>query len=272
MTEDFDTLRLEIEGGVACLTLNRPDKLNSFTRRMHEELRVALDRIEAAAAAQAPVRALVLTGAGRAFCSGQDLAERRPDPARADAGPPDLGRSLRANYNPLILRIARLPLPVVAAVNGVAAGAGANLALACDLVIAARSARFIEPFCRLGLVPDAGGTWILPRLIGLARTKALTLLGEPLNAEQAREWGLIWNVVDDDQLMPQALDLARRLARQATLGYALQKRALEASAGNSLEQQLELEAQLQTQAGCSADFAEGVAAFLEKREARFQGR
>jgi 2-(1,2-epoxy-1,2-dihydrophenyl)acetyl-CoA isomerase len=272
MTDRYETLLLEIDEGVARLTLNRPDKLNSFTQQMHEELRAAFDRIEAAVAAANPLRALLLTGAGRAFCSGQDLAERRIDPADAAVPAPDLGRSLRANYNPLVLRLERLPIPVIAAVNGVAAGAGANLALACDLVVAARSARFIEPFCRLGLVPDAGGTWILPRLIGLARTKALTLLGEPLSAEQAQAWGLIWKVVDDAQLMPEALELANRLARQATSGFALQKRAFAASFGHSLEEQLELEADLQTEAGHSADFAEGVAAFLEKREARFRGR
>ena len=272
MTTTYETVLLEFDAGVARLTLNRPDKLNSFTVRMHEDLRAAFDAIEAALQAAQPVRALLLTGAGRAFCSGQDLAERRLVPPTAGGARPDLGASLRANYNPLILRIARLPVPVIAAVNGVAAGAGASLALACDIVLAARSARFLLPFCRLGLVPDAGATWILPRLVGAARAKGLALLGEPLDAERAEQWGLVWKTVDDGQLLPQAHELAHRLAGGATLGHALQKRAFAASSGHSLEEQLEMEAVLQSQAGQSADFVEGVASFLEKREPTFRGR
>jgi 2-(1,2-epoxy-1,2-dihydrophenyl)acetyl-CoA isomerase len=269
MPSPYETLHLQVADGVGVLTLQRPDKLNSFTARMHEELRDAFTAIEGAVQDEPALRALVLTGAGRAFCAGQDLAERNIDPA---GPPPDLGASLRLNYNPLVRRIAALPIPVVAAVNGVAAGAGASLALACDLVLAARSARFVQPFCRLGLVPDAGGTWMLPRLVGMARAKGLAFLGEPLSAEQALQWGLIWQVVEDDQLLATACGLAGRLARQATRSFALQKQAFAASLGNTLAQQLELEAELQTQAGRTQDFAEGVRAFLERREPLLRGR
>jgi len=266
---NYQTLALDIEGAVAVLTLQRPAKLNSFTGQMHEELRSAFGQIEEAIAAPQALRALVITGAGRAFCAGQDLSERRRG---AGEPPPDVGLSLRANYNPLVTRIASLPVPVIAAVNGVAAGSGANLALACDLVVAARSATFIQSFSRVGLIPDAGGTWILPRLIGMARAKAMTLLGEPVGAEQAWQWGLIWQVVDDAQLMPTAMALAHRLAGQATRGFALQKQAFAASLQNSLAAQLELEAQLQVQASGTDDFREGVASFLERREPAFRGR
>lgn len=265
----FETLTLEIQQAIAVLTLRRPEKLNCFTARMHEELRAAFDDIERAVNAPRPVRALVLTGAGRAFCAGQDLSERRPEKGQE---PPDLGRSLRANYNPLIERIAKLPIPVIAAVNGVAAGAGANLALACDIVIAARSAKFLQSFSRVGLIPDAGGTWMLPRLIGMALTKGLTFLGESLSAEQALQWGLIWQVVDDEQLMASVLVLAQRLSNQPTRSFALQKQALAASAANTLVQQLELEATLQAEAGRTQDFAEGVSAFLQQRDPVFRGR
>jgi 2-(1,2-epoxy-1,2-dihydrophenyl)acetyl-CoA isomerase len=259
------TVLLEVAEGAATITLNRPDKLNAFTEAMHHELARSFDRIEADPA----IRAVLLTGAGRAFCAGQDLSDR----VVGDGGaPPDLGSTLDRLYNPLIRRICRLPRPVVCAVNGVAAGAGANIALNCDIVLAARSARFIQAFCKLGLVPDAGGTYALPRLVGAARARGLALLGEPLTAEQAEAWGLIWRAVDDDRLMAEATTLARHLATQPTRGLGLTKRALLASATNSLDPQLDLERDLQREAGRSEDYREGVAAFLAKRPAVFKGR
>lgn len=268
-TPTGSTVQLEMSAGVAVVTLNRPEKLNSFTAAMHEELRQAFDRIERAVEGPQALRALVLTGAGRAFCAGQDLSERK----RAGNEPaPDLGASLRMNYNPLVQRISALPLPVIAAVNGVAAGSGANLALACDIVIAARSAVFVQSFSRVGLIPDAGGTWILPRLIGMARAKGLAFLGERLAAETAAQWGLIWRVVDDVELMDTALKLAQQLAQQPTRSFAMQKRAFLASLSNDLAGQLELEAQLQTLAAETDDYREGITGFLEKREPKFVGR
>jgi 2-(1,2-epoxy-1,2-dihydrophenyl)acetyl-CoA isomerase len=256
---------LEVAEGTATITLSRPDKLNAFNEAMHRELARALDRIEA----EESIRAVVLTGAGRGFCAGQDLGDRVM--GEGDA-PPDLGDTLDRLYNPLIRRICRLERPVVCAVNGVAAGAGANLALNCDIVLAARSARFIEPFCKLGLVPDAGGTYILPRLIGSARARGLALLGDSLSAEQAAAWGLIWRVVDDDRLLAEASALARHLATQPTKGLGLIKRALLASASNSLDAQLDLERDLQREAGRTEDYREGVAAFVAKRAPTFKGR
>jgi 2-(1,2-epoxy-1,2-dihydrophenyl)acetyl-CoA isomerase len=247
------------------LTLNRPDKLNVFNEAMHAELARALDRVEA----DSTIRAVLLTGAGRGFCAGQDLGDRVM--GEGDA-PPDLGATLDRWYNPLVRRICRLECPVVCAVNGVAAGAGANLALNCDIVLAARSAKFMEPFCKLGLVPDAGGTYILPRLVGAARARGLALLGETLSAEQAEAWGLIWRVVDDERLMDEALALARKLATQPTKGLGLIKRALLASASNSVDAQLDLERDLQREAGRTEDYREGVSAFMEKRPATFKGR
>ena len=263
------TVRLAIDAGVAVVTLNRPEKLNCFTAAMHQDLRAALEGIERALEGPEAVRAVLLTGAGRAFCAGQDLAERR----RGEHEPPsDLGASLRTNYNPLVRRISELPVPVIAAVNGVAAGSGANLAFACDIVIAARSAVFVQPYTRLGLIPDAGGTWLLPRLVGMARAKALSFLGEKLSSEQAAQWGLIWRIGDDAELMPAARDLARDLATQPTRGFALQKQAFAASLSNDLTAQLELEAQLQDLAGRTDDYREGVASFFEKRKPVFGGR
>ena len=259
---------MNIDAGVATLVLNRPEKLNSFNKAMHEALCAALERIESSLQGIDPVRAVVITGAGRAFCSGQDLSERQ----RGDQDPPpDLTASLRDNYNPLICRIAQLPVPVIAAVNGAAAGSGSNLALACDIVIAARCAYFVQSFCRVGLVPDAGGTWILPRLIGMARTKGLTFLGDKLSADQAAQWGMIWQVVADDMLIDTAMALAAQLATQPTRSFALQKRAFAASLSNSLAEQLELEAHLQGAAGETADYREGVASFFDKRPAIFRG-
>jgi 2-(1,2-epoxy-1,2-dihydrophenyl)acetyl-CoA isomerase len=259
------TVLLRVAEGTATITLNRPDKLNAFNEAMHGELARALDRVEGDRA----IRAVLLTGAGRGFCAGQDLGDRM---AGERGGPPDLGDTLDRLYNPLIRRICRLERPVVCAVNGVAAGAGANLALHCDIVLAARSAQFLEPFCRLGLVPDAGGTFILPRLVGSARARGLALLGEPLSAEQAEAWGLIWRVVDDGRLMDEATALARRLAAGATKGLGLIKRALLASVTNSLDAQLDLERDLQREAGLSEDYREGVAAFMAKRPPTFRGR
>ena len=260
-----ENLLFERAAGVATITLNRPDKLNAFTIGLHRELAAALDEVER----DDTLRAVLLTGAGRGFCAGQDLAERATVIAGSKV---EGGSALQTWYNPLIRRLRRLEKPVVCAVNGVAAGAGANIALACDIVLAARSASFIQAFCRIGLVPDAGGSYVLPRLVGMARASALTLLGDTLPAEQAAEWGLIWRVVDDEMLMAEATSLARHLAGQPTRALALIKQALNASFANSLDQQLDLERELQMKAAATDDFREGVAAFLEKRPARFTGR
>jgi len=261
----FETILFEIDGGVATLTLNRPDKLNAFTAAMHEELREAMHRVRT----EQGVRALLIAANGRGFCAGQDLTERV---MKDGAGPFDLGATLEKNYNPLVKGLRELPFPVICAVNGVAAGAGCNFALACDIVIAARSASFIEVFSRIGLIPDACGTYVLPRLVGMARAMGMSLTTEPVTAEQAAAWGLIWKCVDDDQLTSTTRDLAQRFAAGPTRAYALIKQALYASPNNTLEQQLALEAALQREAGQSADFQEGVKAFLEKRPARFSGR
>jgi 2-(1,2-epoxy-1,2-dihydrophenyl)acetyl-CoA isomerase len=243
------------------ITLNRPERLNALTVEMAAALSAALDE----AAADDNCRALLLTGAGRGFCAGQDLT------AIVDATPADLGHLLD-HYHPLILQLRALPMPVVCAVNGVAAGAGANLALACDIVLAARSASFVEAFARIGLIPDCGGTWFLPRLVGTARARALAMLAEPLPAATAAEWGLIWQMVEDDRLMAEAQALAARLASQATTALALTKSALDAAATNPLDRQLDLERDLQAEAGASPDHREGVRAFLDKRPPLFTGR
>jgi 2-(1,2-epoxy-1,2-dihydrophenyl)acetyl-CoA isomerase len=253
------------EAGILSLTLNRPDKLNAFNPEMHKLLREALEE----ARDEAAVRAVLLTGSGRGFCAGQDLSERN---VSADAAPIDLSVSLGSNYNPLVRRLRALPKPVVCAVNGVAAGAGANIALACDIVLAARSASFVQSFSKLGLVPDSGGTYFLPRLVGSARAMGLALLAERLSAEEAERWGLIWKAVDDARLMDEASAIARLLAVGPTKGYGLVKKAFHASAGNSLDAQLELERDLQREAGFSEDYREGVAAFMQKRKPQFKGK
>jgi len=252
-----------LDGGIARVTLNRPQRLNSFNGEMLLELQDAVSRTHDGRA-----RVLLLTGAGRGFCAGQDLSDRN---VAAGSDPVDLGYTIETFYKPLVLALRALEMPVICAVNGVAAGAGANLALACDLVLAARSASFIQAFCKLGLVPDTGGTWTLPRLVGTARAMGLALLGERLSAEQAEAWGLIWKCVDDNQLMAEAERLASHFSTAPTKGLARIKQALYASGGNDLEQQLELERGSQRELGFGHDYREGVAAFMEKRSPTFTG-
>lgn len=318
LTMSYQCILFEVTDGVARLTLNRPERLNSFNVQMHMEVREVLSGLaagasigtggsagvgsggasagggadagagvgaggvanagggsagasasSAAGAERTPARVLVLTGAGRGFCAGQDLGDRAVAPGGQGA---DLGESIEKFYKPLVLALRSLPMPVIAAVNGVAAGAGANIALACDLVLAARSASFVQAFSKLGLVPDSGGTWFLPRLVGTARALGLALLGEKLGAEQAAEWGLIWKCIADDELVPAVDALARQLAVAPTLGIARTKQAMYGGWSKTLEQQLDVERDYQRELGRTADYAEGVAAFGEKRTPRFLGR
>jgi 2-(1,2-epoxy-1,2-dihydrophenyl)acetyl-CoA isomerase len=264
MTQQFETVRLDVADGVATLTLSRPERLNSFTVQMHGEVHDALAQVRA----NKSVRCLVLTGAGRGFCAGQDLNDRAVAPGSAAV---DLGESIERYYKPLVLTLRALEMPTIAAVNGVAAGAGANIALACDLVFAARSASFIQSFSKIGLVPDSGGTWWLPRLVGPARAMGLALTGEKIGAEQAEAWGLIWKCVDDDALMPTASALALQLATGPTHGYVRTRQAMEAGETLSLVASLNLERDFQRELGHGADYREGVAAFMEKRAPQFRG-
>jgi 2-(1,2-epoxy-1,2-dihydrophenyl)acetyl-CoA isomerase len=264
MVHSFETVRLDVADGVATLTLNRPERLNSFTTAMHGEVRVAIDE----AAGDAAVRCLVLTGAGRGFCAGQDLSDRAVAPGD---GPVDLGASIENYYKPLLMRLRGLDMPTICAVNGVAAGAGANIPFACDLVFAARSASFIQSFSKIGLVPDCGGTWWLPRLVGPARAMGLAMLGDKLSAAQAEEWGLIWRCVDDAELMSTVQAVARQLAAGPTRGYVRTRQAMEAAMQLPLSAALDVERNYQRELGASADYREGVAAFIEKRAPRFRG-
>ena len=257
----YETIEFKLEAGVARLTLNRPDRLNSFTVQMHEEVADALGQLGEA-------RCLVLTGAGRGFCAGQDLNDRAVAPGQSV----DLGESVEQRYNPLIRKLVALPMPVIARVNGVAGGAGANIALACDIVIAARSAKFIQSVAAIGLIPDSGGTWVLPRLVGQARALGLALTGEALPAEKAEQWGLIWKAVDDQKLDAEVDALAQRFAAGPTRGLARIKTMIRESWGQSLDSELDRQRDAMRELGFSDDYREGVAAFMEKRPPNFTGR
>jgi len=263
MTEQ--SVLLDIDQGIAKVTLNRPKSLNSFNVEMHEQMRAALKTIRN----DHTVRVMLLTGNGRGFCAGQDLSDRSVKPGDEA---PDLGFSIEKYYNPMLQAIRDLPMPVICAVNGVAAGAGANIALACDITLAARSANFVQAFCKIGLIPDSGGTWTLPRAVGMARAKGLALLGDKLSAEKAEQWGMIWQCVEDDALQDESMKLARHFATQPTKGLAMIKRALHASANNSFEEQSLVERDLQRLAGRTDDYREGVAAFMAKRTPEFKGK
>ncbi|MEX2153364.1 MAG: enoyl-CoA hydratase-related protein [Gemmatimonadaceae bacterium] len=260
---DYDFIKYAVDQGVCTITLSRPDVLNSFNRRMAQELQNALRRSEADS-----IRAVLLTGSGRGFCAGQDLGEA----AGGEPGSLDLGDVVKASYSPTVLGVRELEKPVVCAVNGVAAGAGANLAFACDIVIAAEDASFIQSFSKIGLVPDTGGTFFLPRLVGHARATAMMFLAEKIPATKALEWGMIHDVVPPTVLIDTALALARQLAAMPTRALALTKKALNASYANDLRSQVALEEEMQRQAGRTVDFAEGVRAFLEKRKPVYTGR
>ena len=257
----YETIDFKADGPIARITLSRPDRLNSFTRAMHAELRDALGRL-------AEARVVVLTGAGRGFCAGQDLNDRAVAPGEAV----DLGETVQGSWNPLVRTLAALPQPVIARVNGVAAGAGASLAMACDLVVAGRSAKFIQSFAAIGLVPDTGGSWHLTRHLGQARAMGLALTGDPLSAEQAAEWGLIWKCVDDEELDRAVDELAEKLAAMPPLGLAAIKRMIRSSWDRSLDQELDLQRDEMRRLGFTEDYREGVAAFLEKRQPTFKGR
>jgi len=258
----YETIDFKADGPIARITLNRPDRLNSFTDHMHGELRDALANLGEA-------RVVVLTGAGRGFCAGQDLSDRA---VAADEHPVDLGMTVETSWNPLVRTLTSLPQPVIARVNGVAAGAGANIALACDIVIAAKSARFIQSFSAIGLIPDSGGTWVLPRLVGQARALGLALTGEPLPAETAADWGLIWKAVDDDALDAEVDAVATKLASLPPLGLAEIKAMIRASWAHTLDEELNRQRDAMRHLGFTQDYREGVVAFLEKREPKFTSR
>ena len=257
----YESIDFKIDGPIARITLNRPDRLNSFTAAMHAELRDALANLSEA-------RVVVLMGAGRGFCAGQDLNDRNVAPGEKV----DLGETVERDWNPLARAIAGLAQPVIARVNGVAAGAGASLAMACDLAIAARSAKFIQSFAAIGLVPDTGGSWHLTRHLGQARAMGLALTGEPLTAEQAADWGLIWKCVADDMLELEVDTLANKLAAMPPLGLAAIKQMIRSSWTRSLDQELDLQRDEMRRLGFTDDYREGVAAFLEKRAPDFRGR
>jgi 2-(1,2-epoxy-1,2-dihydrophenyl)acetyl-CoA isomerase len=257
----YETIDFKADGPIARITLNRPDRLNSFTAQMHEELRDALGNL-------GDCRVVILTGAGRGFCAGQDLNDRAVAPGEAV----DLGVTVESFWNPLIRTLTSMPQPVIARVNGVAAGAGANIAFACDMVIAAKSAKFIESFSAIGLIPDSGGTWHLPRLAGQARALGLALTGEPLPADKAAEWGMIWKAVDDDALDAETDALANKLASLPPLGLAATKEMIRSSWQYSLDEELDRQAGAMRRLGFTEDYREGVAAFLEKRKPNFTGR
>lgn len=261
----FETIIFTCADGIARITLNRPTRLNSFTKSMHAEVRSALDIIER----DERLRVVVLTGAGRGFCAGQDLADRQPV---SDGKPPDLGTSLERDYNPLIRRLVNLPIPVICGVNGVAAGAGVSLALAGDIVVASRTAKFVLSFSKLGLVPDSGGSWILPKLVGQSRALGLALTGEPITAEQAEQWGLIWTSVEPDLFTEKLEELVTQFASGATRGLGATKKLIRSASQHSLDQQLDLERDIMRSLGQSSDYQEGVAAFTQKRPPRFEGR
>ncbi len=261
----YNTIEFEISDGAARLTLNRPDRLNSFTVEMHEEVRDALNALEA----DSSVRALLLTGAGRGFCAGQDLSDRAVAP---DGEAVDLGSSVEERYNPLIRTLTSLPMPVVCAVNGVAAGAGASIAFACDIVLAARSAKFIMSFAKIGLVPDSGSSWVLPRLAGQARALGMALTGDPVSAEQAANWGLVWKCVDDEDLTKETDALMANFASAPTRGLAETKKLIRSALTRPLDEQLDLERDQMRALGYSDDYKEGVDAFMNKRKPNFTGK
>ena len=263
---DYRNILYSTEGGIARLTLSRPDKLNSFTGEMHAELRDALDSIQA----DGSVRVLVLSGAGRAFCAGQDLADPEMS-ALPDGRLADIGNVVENNYKPLILRLQNLRVPTIAAVNGIAAGAGASVALACDLVVATKSASFLQAFSKVGLIPDTGGTWFLPQRVGMARAMGLALLADKLPAEKAAEWGLIWECAEDADFAARVAALARQLSTMPTKALVRTRQAMHAAPGHTLEQQLSFEGGFMRELGWSPDYAEGVQAFMEKRAPNFTG-
>jgi 2-(1,2-epoxy-1,2-dihydrophenyl)acetyl-CoA isomerase len=263
----FETIRFEVEASIARLTLNRPDKMNSFNTRMHTELREALDQVQA----NESIRVLVLTGEGRGFCAGQDLSDPQVQFISGET-PPDMGDVVETNYKPLILRLQNLRVPTLAAVNGIAAGAGSSLALACDLVVACKSASFLQAFARVGLLPDTGGTWFLPQRIGMARAMGLALLADKLSAEKAAEWGLIWAAVEDAEFSSTIDSLASQLASAPTRALVRTRQAMHAAPGHTLEQQLSMEAGFMRELGWRANFTEGVAAFAGKRAPNFTGK
>lgn len=260
---DFSTIKLELTDGYGILRLNRPDRMNSFTVQMHEEVQSALATVEE------NCRALLITGNGRGFCAGQDLSDRAVSPGGEAT---DLGVTVETYWNPLVRRVANLPFPVVCAVNGVAAGAGANLALACDIVLAARGSKFIQSFANIGLIPDTGGTWALPRLVGQARAMAIALTATPVSAEQAEAWGMIWRAVDDDALLDEATQMAAHFAKAPTKGLAATKKRIREAWANDFNAELDAERDAMRELGFSADYQEGVAAFLEKRTPNFTGK